>query len=45
MSDVFGDTTDQEASPDVVARIAAIVASGIRGVNRTWPFRGGYFTV
>jgi hypothetical protein len=24
--------------------VCAIV-SGIRGVNRTWPFRGGYFTV
>ena len=30
MSDVFGDTTDREASPADVARIAAIVASDFR---------------
>jgi hypothetical protein len=30
MSDVFGDTTDREASPANVARIAAAVASDFR---------------
>jgi hypothetical protein len=30
MSDVFGDTTDREASPADVARIAAAVASDFR---------------
>jgi hypothetical protein len=30
MSDVFDDLIDRQASPDVVARIAAIVASDFR---------------